>query len=134
MLYNIQRGYKGVTQRDATKIVYLVTTLDEVIKSGRDYVFTDGHAYHNFSRFFNDTTHLDQVDWKTVGLKKWHDTEEDPDRKRRKQAEFLIQSDLPWSHIVGIVVYNDQANSLVLSKLAAAKVRCKVAILPDLYY
>jgi len=47
------------------------------------------------SQFFNDEDSLEEVDWNAVKLKRWTDTEDDPDRKRRKQAEFLVFNELP---------------------------------------
>ncbi|MDI1258130.1 DarT ssDNA thymidine ADP-ribosyltransferase family protein [Aquabacterium sp.] len=36
----------------------------------------------------------------------WHDTPEDNDRKRRKQAEFLVWQGLDWDLLDGIGVIN----------------------------
>ncbi len=134
MLYNIQNGYKGVTQRTPEEIVYLITTYKEVLRSGRQYVYCDGHGYHNFSQFFNSPSNLNQVDWKTVNLVRWNDTEDDPDRKRRKQAEFLIYQDIPISHIVAFVTYNYKVQSIVLTKLAGADLNINVIVNPKFYY
>lgn len=32
---------------------------------------------------------LERLDWNAIRSRHWADTPEDPDRKRRKQAEFL---------------------------------------------
>jgi len=95
MLYAIQKGFNGVIQRNPQEIIYLVTTFENVTKNGCQYVFTDGHGYHLMSQFFNDEDSLEEVDWNAVKLKRWTDTEDDPDRKRRKQAEFLVFNELP---------------------------------------
>jgi hypothetical protein len=43
----------------------------------------------------------------------WYDTVEDSDRKRRRQAEFLVHQRLPWSYIRGIAVYSEQQKQQV---------------------
>lgn len=134
MLYNIQKGYNNVIKRPPEDIVYLVTNFETVKKNNSNYVFTDGHGFHGISQFFNQETDLKEVDWKTVNLVRWNDTEEDPDRKRKKQAEFLIYNELPFSMILAIVVYNKNAESTVLTKLAANNIECKVVVKPDYYY
>lgn len=134
MLYNIQKGFQGVTKRSPQDIVYLVTTFNEVIKTGKPYVFTDGHAYHFMTQFFNNEKYFNEVDWDTVNLAKWNDTEADPDRKRRKQAEFLVYGEIPLSAIVAFVVFNDDAKSLILTKFAITGFEGSVLVRPEWYY
>lgn len=134
MLYNIQKGFQGVTKRNPENIIYLVTTFDEIKKTGKPYIFTDGHAYHLMTQFFNSEKYLNEVDWNTVNLIKWNDTEEDPDRKRRKQAEFLVQSEIPLSAIVAFVVYNNDAKSTVLAKFAETGFSGNIFVKPKWYY
>ncbi len=86
MLYNIQKEFNNVIKRVPDEIIYLVTTFENVIVNDSKFVFTDGHGYHNLSQFFNQAKDLDKVDWSATKLIRWNDTEDDPDRKRRKQA------------------------------------------------
>ncbi|MEN9425273.1 MAG: hypothetical protein RL122_2656, partial [Pseudomonadota bacterium] len=44
-------------------------------------------------------------------------TDEDPDRKRRRQAEFLVHQCVPWACIAGIGVYDAAQQSRVTSIL-----------------
>ena len=134
MLYSIQKGFNNVTKRNPETIIYLVTTFENIKEGKYQYVFSDGHGYHSISQFFNDEDSLEEVDWVTVKLKQWNDTEEDPDRKRRKQAEFLVYRELPLSAIVGIIVYNEAAKTNILAKFAEHAFTCTVIVKPDLYY
>ena len=52
------------------------------------FVFTDGHAIMQLSKFYDDLGYLTEIDWDIMEEKYWRDTIEDPDRKRRRQAEF----------------------------------------------
>lgn len=132
MLYTIQKGYNGVTQRDATEIVYLLTTFDRASTS--PFVFSDGHGYNNLSQFFNEKEYLSEVDWSIINSNYWQETEDDPDRKRRKQAEFLIHKELPIDDIVAIVVYDNAARVIVEKKLAENSTVCPIFVKPEFYY
>ena len=65
---------------------------------------------------------------------RWNDTEEDPDRKRKKQAEFLIYNEVPLSMIKAIVVYNENAKTNILTKLAKNNIECNVVVKSNYYY
>ncbi len=134
MLYNIQNGYNNVTKRKPEDIVYLITNFETVKENKSEFVFTDGHGYHNFSQFFNQEIDLKEVDWKMVNLIRWNDTEDDPDRKRKKQAEFLIHNEVPISMIGVIVVYNEDVKTNILTKLADNNIECNVVVKSKLYY
>jgi len=56
---------------------------------------------------------LDKVDWDMVSERHWKNTEEDFDRMRRKQAEFLVKTHVPLSCISSIVVLNQQRQTFV---------------------
>lgn len=134
MLYNIQNGFQRVIKRKPEEVIYLVSGLSEVKKTGIPFVFTDGHAYHLMSQFFNRENQLQEIDWHTVKLKQWNDTIDDTDRKRRKQAEFLVHQELPLSAIIAIVVYNDAAKSMVLTKFVETGININTLIKPTWYY
>ena len=109
MLLNIKTWHRGVEQRDQREIVYVCTHIDMVTQACREYCFTDGHAKDRLTMFFNSLSDLDKVDWGVVEQKYWSSTEDDPDRMRRKQAEFLAKSHVPLSCISGIIVLDDSA-------------------------
>lgn len=39
-----------------------------------------------------DLSDLDKIDWDVMGSDYWNDTNEDMNRKARRQAEFLVYS------------------------------------------
>lgn len=63
MLYQIHKGFDGVQKIDQREIIYLVDSLEQLQALGKPFIFTDGHARHQLTRFFNDTKDLDQLDW-----------------------------------------------------------------------
>ena len=108
MLYKLSKG--GVTgySEGQESLIYLVYWASDVARVGLDFVFSDGHGIAAFTQWFDDLADLDQLDWPLIMAREWSDTLEDNDRKRRKQAEFLVHGGLPWSMVKGIAVMNDE--------------------------
>lgn len=116
MLYAIQHGY-DVPKLPAEDVVYLVSSLNKLKEHGCKYIFTDGHAYDALSQFFNDEAFLANIDWEMVHNRVWKNTPNDPDRKRRKQAECLISMEMPLAAIDCFVVYNQRCLEFVQNLL-----------------
>ena len=134
MLYSIKNGYNKVTKRDMEEIIYIVTEFNHVKINKLPFVFFDGHGYHNFSKCYNKEEHLTQVPWTNVHETDWRDTESQPDRKREKQAEFLVYQEISLTAIIGIGVYNDNALIKTNSYLKKVGSIIKVKIHKDWYY
>lgn len=100
------------------EIIYLVSTAQEMIHRRRRCVFSDGHGLARFTKWFEDLASLNQVDWPIVYARYWNDTLEDNDRKRRKQAEFLVHKSCGWSRVQEIGVMNQGAKTAVEQVLA----------------
>jgi ssDNA thymidine ADP-ribosyltransferase, DarT len=54
----------------------------------------------------HDYVPYDAIDWDVMKSRYWNDTNEDNDRKRRRQAEFLVRHFSPWQLITEIGVMN----------------------------
>ena len=113
MLYAIHKGNIETYHGGQESIVYLVSDLARVQHSGIPFVFTDGHAIMQFSEFYNNPANLDKIDWKLMTAQYWADTDDDPDRKRRRQAEFLLYEKCPWSLIAGIATFDEAMKARV---------------------
>lgn len=106
MLYAIKGGkVEGYTEGQSP-LIYLVTTAQDIAEAGLPFTFTDGHAIMAFTEFYDSLDDLDKVDWAVMKSKYWHDTTEHPDRRRRRQAEFLVHDRFPVELLRGIVVKN----------------------------
>jgi hypothetical protein len=134
MLYNIKNGYQGVTRRSQDEIIYIVTSFDKVKEFRVPYVYFDGHGYHHLSQVFNNEEGLAYIDWQTVGASKWFDSEDDPDRKRRKQAEFLIYQSLPFQAIFAIATYSDRTKIVVEKMTRDVNKELKIIVKEQWYY
>jgi len=133
MLYCIANGY-DVPKVNQENIIYLVSSIEKLIESKIKFVFTDGHSYAAFTRFFNDKKDLREIDWDTVYSKRWNNTQDDSDRKRRKEAECLVYQELRIDNILAIVVYNQNANNYISNVLNRNRLNIPVKIKPAWYY
>ncbi len=134
MLYAIRMGNVDGSTAGQSDIVYIVSSAEGVKKAGLDFVFTDGHGIMDFSEFFDDLKDLDAVDWDIMSVTYWRDTLQDPDRKRRRQAEFLVHKQLPWASIEEIAVRNKSVESEVEGIISTSASKPPVSIRDNWYY
>ncbi|MEZ4850827.1 MAG: DUF4433 domain-containing protein [Bacteroidia bacterium] len=132
MLYRIQSGYK-VAQIPQENIIHMVFKLEDILPD-IEYLFTDGHGYARFTRWFDDVDFLSELDWKTIPAKQWNDTEIDMDRQRRKQAEFWIKEEISLEKLIGIGVYNQAAFDIVTNLCQNYQRNIPVKVKNDYYY
>jgi len=104
MLLQLHSGKIQGYDEGQEPIIYIISTVEEVVKESLKFVFSDGHGIAAFTSWFDDLTHLDQVDWDMVNQKYWADNIDDMDRQRRKQAEFFIHKFCPFEAITEIGV------------------------------
>ena len=102
--------------------------------TGLPFAFTNGHAYARYSKYFDQLSDLDKLDWEVIKAQQWSRTQDDNDRQRRKQAEFLIHQHVPVAAIAAIVVYDQEMADWAVPLLAAAGVNFKVVVFPKWYY
>jgi hypothetical protein len=77
---------------------------------------------------------LDQiVDLTLMTRRYWNDIKEYPDKKERRQAEFLIHRFCPWNCFFEIGVYNDGIKNKVEAILSGVKHKPLVSI-PKSWY
>ncbi len=116
MLFAHSKGKvsSGMNQSD---LIYLVSSVYSVDNNSLTYAFTDGHAVKCLSSFFDDLNLLNQIDWNLMKAKYWYNTPEDPDRTRRRQAEFLVKDFFPFQLVNKIGVFDEINMSLIISIL-----------------
>ncbi|MFN4034090.1 MAG: DUF4433 domain-containing protein [Fimbriimonadales bacterium] len=133
MLYAIHTGYvhSGLSQ---TEIIYLVTSIEAIVQAEKVFVFTDRHPLRH-CRFSNNLSDLNQfVDWQVMRSERWHDTPQYPNRKSRRQAEFLVHQAVEWSLIEQIGVYDQGLLQRVQQILQSASHQPLVSVRRDWYY
>jgi len=117
MLYVIQHGGNFVQNATSPEnIVYLVISLYKIFHSDIMFYFTDGHATDNLTTFY-DRNKIDDlpaiIDWNALKSKFWAG-QENLDIKRKMQAEFLVQGDIPFEYLKGFVCYNKLAKDKLI--------------------
>jgi hypothetical protein len=134
MLYSIHchkvAGYAG-SQED---VIYLVSSIGQAEAGNRPWFFTDGHAVEAMTEFFADTHHLDKIDWGVIRSRYWFNMEDDLDRRRRKQAEFLIWKSVPWDWFCRIGVIDCQRAERVKEIISASDHQPEVTVERSWYY
>lgn len=134
MLYAINRGLVEGYEDGQNPVVHLVAFAEEFESQRHPFVFTDGHAVVAFSQFFEELADLAKIDWRVMRSIYWNDTEADPDRKRRRQAEFLVHQFVPWGMIREIGVMDAATAQRVTSALANWSHRPTVTVRRNWYY
>ena len=133
MLYVIQRGFNGVNRTNPENIIYWVTSIANVIDSEIDFMFTDGHAIDSFTTEYSkdQIRNIDNIlDYNAINASVWID-ENDLDKKRRKEAEFLLSQDLPTRYILGYICYNESAKAKLIEYGIDEN---KIVVKPNCYF
>jgi hypothetical protein len=139
MLYRIACDHRDAIpdryQGGDRPLVYLVTTIDAVLGEALDWVATDGNAATATTEFTSDLVALETlVDWPLMGMKRWNGTEEDPDRQRRRLAEFLVHRRVPLSLIRWVATYDESYKAQVSALMAGSPLAGRIITRPDWYY
>jgi hypothetical protein len=134
MLGSIHTGRVVGSDGKQANMVYLVSTAQKVAAAGLPFVFTDGHAAMHMTEYFVDLTDLSRLDHAAIAAHYWFNTLEDPDRKRRKQAEFLVHGAVPLSVIMGVAVMNEEMHERVEAVLQGNGCTLPLKVWPAGYY
>jgi hypothetical protein len=137
MLYVIMLGANSIKYDikpiSSEDIIYCITSVEQILAHHLRFIFSNGHAVSELTEFF-DETHISNIDNlidKTAIKTEYWVKENDLDLKRRKEAEFLVQADIPASAILGFAGYNDNAAQKLI-KYGIPK--NKIAVKPNYYF
>lgn len=134
MLFTIHKGnVEGYNQGQET-VIHLVSTAEAIEATVLAFAFSDGHAIMSYTQFSDDLENLDMVDWEIMEARYWNDTEDDNDRKRRRQAEFLVHQFCPWALITEIGVINGSMQAQVRQILQNFNHQPTVKVYSNWYY
>ncbi len=84
-------------------------------------IFTDGNAAATDTKFYDNITDLDKLDWECLQAQFWNDFE---DGTRKRCAEVLVPEPIATESIKRIVVNNQRAHDVV--QVAMPKVEIQV--------
>lgn len=135
MLFSIKCGNVEGVSSDQRRLVYFVSSTEAVYEAGLECVLTDGNAAAAFTTFSTDPTDFDDfIDWDLMKAVMWRNTSDDPDRRRRRMAEFLVHQALPLELVREIAVKDKIIAAWVIEQLEDADREIAVAIRPEWYF
>jgi hypothetical protein len=132
MLYVVQHGGNFVKKATPPEhIVYLTCKIVNIIHSDIIFYFSDGHATDILSNFY-DKSQVEKlpyiIDWNAIKTTYWSGNE-NLDAKRKKQAEFLVGSDIPPQYLFDFGCYDTTVKNKLIS-LAGQSIQ----VVPSAYY
>lgn len=133
MLYAIHGGHVQGYPGGQGKVLHLIADA-ESLTAHHACVHTDGNAATRPVSVYAGTSGFNDLSWDVINSWSWRDTPDDNDRKRRKQAEFLVWQRLPWTAISRIGVINDEMAAVVRHNLAGQPHCPVVETRRDWYY
>lgn len=135
MLYKLAKGSIPTYTNGQDPLIYLVSTAEGVAQAGLRYLFSDGNCASAVSQVSGDLALLDSmVDWEVMRAQMWSNTAEDPDRMRRRMAEFLVHERLPVDCMAGIVVRTERMRRQVDEILTVRGDTLPVRVRPSWYF
>lgn len=136
MLYLLHMGnHVDVTYKGGQRpIVHLVFDLQSVVEwagtGGTRWAITLSNAGSSFFESRNELSGLDELNWDAIGNSDFRDR----DVKEGKQAEFLVERQVPWTLVERIGVIDARTQGAVQRILTSCEHRPQVDIEQDWYY
>jgi hypothetical protein len=134
MFYNIKTGWNGITKRANDEIAICYSSLDELIKYGVQFVFTDRHAYLETAQAFTKRSDLEQIDWKILQNRDFKRDMDDLGKVERYEAETLVRTILPVKAFCGIACVNASVAADIQTEVTKRGLSLAVETKPGWYF
>jgi len=134
MLYMFYRdNHQDITYHEGqAPLIHLVTDLLRIVdwanQNGRRWAFTDSNAGSYYFNDYNDLEQLHRIDWPSVQARDWQNCRD------QKQAEFLMENQLPFELIESIGVYSIKQQQIVAGVLSSSGHKPPVNSMRNWYY
>jgi hypothetical protein len=116
-------------------LVYLVSSVETIVAAGLTWLATDGNAATATTEFTADVGRLhEMVDWPLMLAERWNSSEDDPDRQRRRMAEFLVHQQVPLSAIRWLATYGEAQALSLRETLGDHELTERIVVRPTWYY
>lgn len=133
MMKNIHSGW-GVQQRRNEEVVILVSSLHLIQELGLPFVFTNAHAYPDWTNYYSDLAQLGEIDWGILQRRDFKRDPDDPRKMERYQAEALIHRHLPVEGVLGIVCYTGTLKQRIEQDIQARDLNLPVHVRTEWYF
>ncbi len=135
MMYRLHRHGVDSYHGGCERLVYLVTVVEQLQRDGHQLVFTDRKAAANIATFFTSFDQLQHlIDWPLMSEIQWANTESDPDRVQRRQAECLSFRHVQWRSILWIACRDPKVAEEVHEVLNSHDQDITVLVRPGWYF
>jgi hypothetical protein len=133
MMMNIHSG-RSVVKRKNDEIVILVSSLHHINSLHLPFVFTNAHAYPDWTNYYSELADLDEIDWSLLQNRDFRRDPDDPRKVERYQAEALIFRHLPVNGLLGIICYTEELKSELDSQIASMDLELPVHVRIGWYF
>lgn len=133
MMMNIHSG-RSVVKRRNEEILILVSSLHHINDLGLPFVFTNAHAYPDWTNYYDDLSKLDEIDWELLQNRDFRRDTEDLRKVERYQAEALVYEHLPVNGLIGIICYTEELKSQIETQIANLGVDLAVHVRKGWYF
>jgi hypothetical protein len=139
MMYRIACDHRdGIQDRylDGDRpLVYLVSSVASVVRAGLTWLATDGNAANAATEFTADLGRLhEMIDWPLMEAERWSNSEDDPDRQRRRMAELLVHQQVPLTVIRWLATYDEACATRLRALLSEHELVDRILVRPGWYY
>jgi ssDNA thymidine ADP-ribosyltransferase, DarT len=134
MMKNIHSGRGDVPRRHNNEIVILVSSLHRLKALDVPFIFTNAHAYMDWTNFYSDLAQLGEIDWSLLQRRDFKRDADDPRKMERYQAEALIHRHLPIQGLLGIVCYTEALKQSIEREVQARSLQLPVHARTDWYF
>jgi len=134
MLYNIHTGRGGVPRRSNEEIVILVSSLYHLKDLGIPFIFTNAHAYPEWTDYYNDLRDLSRVDWALLQARDFTRDQNDLRKFERYQAEALVHKHLPVQGLIGVICYTERLQLELEQQVKARGLSLQIHARPGWYF
>lgn len=101
MLYKIFTDQVAGVRAKQEDLVFLVSSIERLLELQLLFLYTNGHAFPENTRYYSDQKDLDKLDWPTILGRDFKKRMNDPDHFRRYQAECLVHRQVPLAALLG---------------------------------
>lgn len=133
MMMNIHSG-RSVVKRENDEIVILVSSLHHIKNLEIPFIYTNAHAYPDWTNYYSDLDNLDEIDWGLLQNRDFRRDPEDPRKVERYQAEALIYRHLPVEGLLGIICYSDELKNKLDTQIARMGLELSVHVRKGWYF
>lgn len=133
MMMNIHSG-RSVVKRRNEEILILVSSLRHIQDLRLPFVFTNAHAYPDWTNYYHDLSKLNEIDWELLQNRDFRRDSDDLRKVERYQAEALVYNHLPVEGLIGVICYTEEIKKQIDHQIADLRLNLAVHVRKGWYF